>query len=265
MTIVSWEELVEGRSSPASRGQIVQLTVGVFDGLHVGHRRLLAAVGRGPEDALSLVLTFRRKSEAQGLILTVPQKLRRMAALGVGAAVLIDFSNDFSTLSPGAFIELLRGRLAIGKITVGPNFRFGRNRDADVRALGQMLAGTSTRLEVVEPALHRGEIVSSSRIRAAIRDGEMADAREMLGTPHEIDLSVLWPDPGQVAPVLPNEEGTLRVERRLIPQVLPVSGRFAVVGRWAGGGAAGELAIGEKWLELRLEREAPVSAIEFMS
>ncbi len=168
------------------------------------------------------MVTFRRppgqvlgKTDQPGLILSLAQKLRRLAELGVGAVVLIDFSEEISTLSGREFIDLLRGRLAIERIVVGPNFRFGRNRDADVRDLEAMLADSSTTVQAIEPVRRGGEIVSSSRIRRAIRDGDLDGAAAMLAAPHEIDLAGFAG--GQAGAVL-------RLARSAMPQVLPVAG-----------------------------------------
>jgi riboflavin kinase/FMN adenylyltransferase len=257
MRIVSWLELVEGRALATDAGRAARVTVGFFDGVHIGHRRLLADITAGAPGSVPVVVTFRQKralaAEGAGLILTLPQRLRRLEALGVGAVVLIDFSDDFSTLSGRAFIDSLRGHLAIEKITVGPNFRFGRNRDADVSALGTMLAGSGTSLEVVDPVLHAGRIVSSSRVRTAIRSGAMDEARGMLGADHEIDLDGL--------PVEGTRPGVLRVPRLAVPQVLPLAGRYRALGCWSGGQVPGELSVAAEIVTLELAREVPVRSV----
>jgi FAD synthase len=266
--VASWEELLAGRTAAgdALRDRPARLTIGVFDGLHLGHRRLMEAITAGAGDAaegpLPVVITFRRppgqvltKSAEPGLILSLQQRLLRFALLGVGAVVLIDFSEELSTLAGREFIDLLRGRLAIERIVVGPNFRFGRNRDADVRDLDAMLEGSPTTVQVVEPVSLGGSVVSSSRIRRSVRAGRLDEAAAMLTVPHEVDLAGVR--------VVRGERGALSMRREDVPQVLPQAGTFAVTGRSAEGGVPGTLTAAEESVVVRLEREADVTALTF--
>jgi len=268
MIVATWNEFLAGDAGtgPDLRGRPARLTIGVFDGLHLGHRRLMSAVTeQGSMTSgrpLSVVITFRRppghvlgRADVSGLILSLPQRLRRMAALGVGVAVLIDFSDEIGTLSGRDFIGLLRGRLAIERIVVGPNFRFGKNRDAGVHDLEAMLAGSPTTVQVIEPVRLGGVVVSSSRIRRAVREGDLDLAAAMLGAPHEIDLA-------GVASVREGA-GVLRFARSAVPQVLPAEGRFAVTARGAGDGVPGTLEAAGQTVVVRLAREAAVTALAF--
>ncbi len=266
MIVATWEEFLAERTAAggALSKRPCRLTVGVFDGLHLGHRRLIDAVtgsgAREADPAIPIVVTFRRPpgqvlgtTGRSGLILSLAQKLRRMADRGVGAAVLIDFSEEISTLSGREFIDLLRGRLAIERIVVGPNFRFGRNRDADVRDLETMLAGGPTTVQTIEPVLLGGEIVSSSRIRRAIRDGDLDGAAAMLAAPHEIDLAGIAAEPRAV----------LRLARDAVAQVLPAAGTFAVTGRGPDGEVPGTLEAAGDTVVVRLAREASIATLAF--
>lgn len=262
MIVASWEEFLAGTLAAAAslRERRVHLTIGAFDGLHLGHRRLMKAIQE--EGAPGVVVTFRRPpgqvlgtTERSGLILTLAQKLRRMAELGVGSAVLIDFSEEISTLSGRDFIDLVRGRLAIERIVVGPNFRFGRNRDADVHDLEAMLAGSRTTVQVIEPVRLGGAVVSSSRVRRAIHDGDLDAASAMLGAPHEVDMTGVA--------MSRHGGGVLRLSRRQVPQVLPAAGRFAVTGRTADGDVPGTLEAAGDSVVVRLAWEAAVTALAF--
>jgi riboflavin kinase / FMN adenylyltransferase len=268
--VATWEEFLAERTAAGDelRQRPCRLTVGAFDGLHLGHRRLIDAVtdsgplgaGHGPGHPIPVVVTFRRPpgqvlgtAGRSGLILSLAQKLRRMAELAVGAAVLIDFSEEISTLSGREFIDLLRGRLAIERIVVGPNFRFGRHRDADVRDLEAMLAGGPTTVQTIEPVLRGGEIVSSSRIRRAIRDGDLDGAAAMLAAPHEIDLAGAATEPGAV----------LHLARAAVDQVLPTAGTFAVTGLGPDGEVPGTLEAAADTVVVRLAREASIATLAF--
>jgi riboflavin kinase/FMN adenylyltransferase len=266
--VATWEEFLAGRTvaGPALLERSARLTVGVFDGLHLGHRRLIAAITgtRGPDDGkrLAVVVTFRRppghvlgRTDVPGLILSLPQKLHRLAALGVGAAVLIDFSREISTLSGRDFIDLLRGRLTIERIVVGPNFRFGKNRDADVRDLEAMLEGSPTTVQAIEPVRFGGEVVSSSRIRRLVREGGLDEAAAMLDAPYEVDLAGVA--------VAREGPGILRLSRAEVPQVLPAAGTYAVTGRSPEGGVTGTLEARKESVVVRLARDAEITTVAF--
>lgn len=268
MIVATWNEFLAGDAGTGAelRGRPARLTIGVFDGLHLGHRRLMSAVtepaSTGSGRPLSVVVTFRRppghvlgRADVAGLILSLPQRLRRMAALGVGVVVLIDFSDEIGTLSGRDFIGLLRGRLAIERIVVGPNFRFGKNRDAGVHDLEAMLAGSPTVVEIIAPVRFGGEIVSSSRIRRSVREGELGEAAAMLGAAHEIDLAGVA--------VAREGRGVLRIARADVPQVLPAAGTYPVTGRAGALTVPATLEAAEGSVVVRLAREAEVTALTF--
>jgi riboflavin kinase/FMN adenylyltransferase len=248
MTVLTWADLTEGR---ARLDGPVSLTIGAFDGLHLGHRSLIAAIREGLPETLPVVITFSRnpslvlgRGAFPGLILSNRQKLERLASLGVGAVAVVDFSEEMSKLSGRVFIGLLRENLVIRTIVVGYDFRFGRDRDTDAGALAQMLRGTGTEVRVTGPVLHRGSVVSSSRIRKSIQDASFAEAGEMLLEDHSLDLRDL--------PVTPGGPGVSLIPRSAVSQVLPRSGRYPVACAGQDGVARcrGELTVGEDVLVL---------------
>ncbi|HTO21638.1 MAG TPA: FAD synthetase family protein [Spirochaetia bacterium] len=246
MIALTWQDLLQ-RRLPAARA--VRLTVGVFDGLHLGHRRLLSEVTGGPQGVDGVVITFSRSPvvvraphEFPGAILTLRQKLERMELLGVGAAVVIDFSDEMSNLSGEAFVRLLRENLTIQRIVVGQNFRFGKKRNSGNDDLKEMLTDTGIELLVTAPVLRGSAMVSSSRIRAAIRAGRLDEARDMLTVPHTIDLREV---PGQAG-----RDGLARFSRSNIQQVLPPAGDYAATLGGPGGERAGTCRVEEDWLTL---------------
>ncbi|MCX7028929.1 MAG: hypothetical protein NTU62_02275, partial [Spirochaetes bacterium] len=140
---------------------------------------------------------------------------------------------------------------------VGPNFRFGMNRDADVHDLEAMLAASQTSVQTIEPVRFGGAIVSSSRNRRSVREGRLDEAAAMLDAPHEVDLA-------GVAAVREGP-GVLRLSRAEVPQVLPAAGSYAVTGITPEGGVHGTLEAAEESVVVRLAREAPVATIMFGS
>ncbi len=261
MTVHTWQDLL-AHAPPFDRP--VRLTLGVFDGLHIGHRRLMEGivVGRGDAESLALVITFRR-SPAQhlspesfpGFILSYEQKLSRLAGLGVEAVVVIDFSHEISHLSGEAFIELLRRNLTIQKIVVGHNFRFGKSRDTGNDDLKEMFSDTGTEVQVAEPVLRGNSIVSSSRIRAAIREADFAEAHAMLIEAYALDL--------RGVPARPAGPGRLSVQRRDITQVLPKQGSYPVLCAGAAGERPGTLRVGTESILVAAEARGDVTTVMF--
>jgi len=205
----------------------VRLTIGVFDGVHLGHRRLIRSVLDGGPGRIPLVVTFEQNPQQllapgsfPGTLTTYAQKLERLESLGVQAVVAIDFSNELSKLSGKAFLGALMENLTIEKIVVGYNFRYGKGRSAGTDDLRETFAGTGTEVDVAEPVLWGDSAVSSSRIRKTVQEAEFAAAREMLGAPFCVDLRGLTLER--------LGSGCYRVQRRILSQILPPVGTYRV-------------------------------------
>jgi riboflavin kinase/FMN adenylyltransferase len=169
------------------------LTIGNFDGVHVGHQKILRGVIERARsmDALSAVLTFfphparvLRPDVAPGLLETLPQRLAEFEALGIEAALILKFDQELAQFSAEGFaqrflVETLRARA----VFVGENFRFGHKQAGDVKLLEELGRENGFAVEIVEPVLVDGQIVSSSAIRAAVREGRVDEAQRMLGRP----------------------------------------------------------------------------------
>jgi len=224
MIVVDWNDMAAGGRL---KNRKVRLTIGVFDGLHLGHRRLMRGVVEGPGDVLPLVIT-------------PSQKIARLDTLGIGAVVLIDFSSEMSNLSGEAFIALLKENLAIEKIVVGSNFRFGRGREAGPGDLKEMLSDTGTDVQVTEPVLWGDKVVSSSRIRKTIQEASFSEAHAMLAAAYAIDLRGIHADRIGAHAV--------RVGGNDLKQVLPRVGRYPVTCQGQAGLATGEVEIRETCL-----------------
>jgi riboflavin kinase/FMN adenylyltransferase len=245
MTVLAWGDLA-ARRPPFDLP--VRLTIGVFDGVHAGHRRLLSEITGAGAGTLSLVMTFSRSpvvvrspGSFPGSILTYEQKVERIGSLGVQAAVVIDFSEEMSNLSGEAFVRLLRKNLTIQRIVVGQNFRFGKKRISGTDDLKEMLSDTGIEVLVTEPVLRGGSMISSSRIRAAIRSGDLGEAREMLGASHAIDLRGIAQQ---------GTGGMVRVARQDIVQVLPPDGEYTVAFEGPAGAQPGTCSVSRDALTL---------------
>jgi len=242
--LIPWAEL--GRPDGAVRAP-VRLTIGVFDGVHLGHRGLIQRILAGDAGRVPLVVTFKQNPQLilapdafPGSITTYAQKLERLETLGVQAVVPIDFSNELSKLSGKAFLGALRENLTIEKIVVGYNFRYGKGRSAGTDDLRGTFAGTGTDVEVAEPVLWGDSAVSSSRIRKTVLEAEFGAAREMLAAPFSVDL--------RGVPLERLGDGCFRVERRILGQVLPPAGTYRV--SCEGQGGTGSLTVAADHLVL---------------
>jgi len=168
--------------------------IGVFDGLHIGHRALVARV-LGRSGLASAVVTFEKNpkrilspSTFHGELSSLDQRLSLIESMGVDICVLIDFSGDFSKLAGRSFLSMLSEGGALRFLAVGRDFRCGHRLDTDSKAIRAFCEELSIEVELLEPVQWGGHPVSSSRIRKAVLEGRLEEAAQMLGRPYEIDL-----------------------------------------------------------------------------
>jgi riboflavin kinase/FMN adenylyltransferase len=240
MKVVSWEEYLAGA--------LVDLpfaaTIGVFDGLHIGHRALVARV-LAHEALASAVLTFRENPKRilsphthRGELSTLDQKLGLIESLSVDFCVLIDFSGDFSKLPGRSFLSILRDSGMLRFLAVGEDFRCGRGLDTAAADIGAFCEESSIGIELVPALRWEGQAVSSSRIRKAVTEGRLDEAQAMLGRPYEIDLRAALPLPGgrlapkgeQARPPTGRYEALLVLGSAL--RAVPVNARLGSDGVW---------------------------------
>ncbi len=167
------------------------LTIGNFDGVHLGHRRILeTAVARARRhDWRAAALTFDphparvvAPDRAPELMTTIEQRLELFAALGVDAVVIMPFTPELARLSPEEFVrDVLVERLGVRRVVVGANFRFGHRHAGDIDAMEALGRRYGFCCEAVEPVLRGGDVVSSSRVRTALAAGRLREARRLLG------------------------------------------------------------------------------------
>ena len=192
-------EIFAGSAAYPKQGPRPVLTIGNFDGLHHGHRHLISRlVARAREMALpSCVYTFDppprvvlAPTRHQPRIQTWPDKVRIMGELGVDQVVVERFTRSFARHPPRWFVdEILGRRISPKALVLGYDFRFGSRRSGDVDTLRAAIPGLP--IEQVAALEMGGEIVSSSRIRALVTQGFVADAERLLGCPHVIRGTVV--------------------------------------------------------------------------
>ena len=175
----------------ANNTQHSVVSVGNFDGVHLGHQMVLKSmVDRARESgAQSAVVTFDphpshvlHSSRRTPLITPLPQKLDLLAATGIDLALVLEFNDELRRWSAREFAErVLRDALKTVEIHEGETFRFGYGAAADVASLSDLGRGCGFTVRAYEPRIVDGAPVSSSRIRALIAAGDIADANALLG------------------------------------------------------------------------------------
>lgn len=184
-----------GLDDPRLLPRPTAVAVGNFDGLHVGHRKILDRLCAlaGERGGRSLVLTFEPHPErALGrrtvrMIDTPEQRIARLRGTCVDAVVVTPFDASFSRLDGPAFVDgILRGKLGARDIVVGRGFRFGRNRTGNTARLGRLGRRLRIVVHVVPPAVRDGRPVSSTAVRSLLERGRVEEAARLLGRPYEI-------------------------------------------------------------------------------
>jgi riboflavin kinase/FMN adenylyltransferase len=190
MRILSWDDFASG----ALKAIPIAATIGVFDGLHIGHRQLISRV-LGQNGLSSVVFTFKVNPKRlhspdsfAGELSTLTQKLDLLASMSMDIAVLIDFSGDFSKLPGRQFLAMLRDGSELHRVAVGAGFRCGYRLDTDAEGIRSFCLECGADMEAIPAVSWAGHPVSSSRIRKAVRDGRLEDVSAMLGRPYELDL-----------------------------------------------------------------------------
>lgn len=176
-------------------GLPLHLSLGVFDGVHVGHQAVIARAVEAArsEGGLAGLLTFdphpirviAPNKAPTNLLETLDHKARVVADLGVELFIPLHFDREFAKMEASEFIAQLTVA-PVRTIAVGEDWRFGHHRSGDVTFLKQEAERRGFKLEAVPPVMHDGERISSTRIRQAIRDGNFEAAEQMLGRPYTV-------------------------------------------------------------------------------
>lgn len=189
-------ELIRGLHNlrPHHRGCVA--TIGNFDGVHLGHQRILERVrgearARGLKSAVMLFepqpQEFFAPDQAPPRLMTLRDKLRALADAGVDQVLCCRFNDAFRSQSAETFVKrILVDGLGVEYLVVGDDFRFGAGRDGDFAYLEK--AGKTFAFEVTDTPTCEvaGERVSSTRVRALLAEGQLANAADLLGKPYAI-------------------------------------------------------------------------------
>ncbi|HEV2491403.1 MAG TPA: bifunctional riboflavin kinase/FAD synthetase [Candidatus Acidoferrales bacterium] len=169
------------------------LTIGNFDGVHLGHRKILATVVQRARatNYLATAITFSphplavlRPESAPPLLETLEQRLRHFDALGLDAALVLHFDHGLASLSPENFVRrILCDTLRANCVLVGENFRFGHKQAGDVAMLRELGGSLGFEVECIPRVNCRGTVVSSTAVRQAVVAGDVGRAVRLLGRP----------------------------------------------------------------------------------
>lgn len=187
--------------SPVALGwPVPAVAVGNFDGVHRGHQALIAAtVARSRQlGGAAMALTFDphpakvvNPAAAPTELLSLEQKVRLLAALGLERLVVLPFTTAVAAQPPEDFVsEILAGALGARWVLVGAGFRFGQGRSGDVGLLERLGRRHGFEVTAMPPVASEGAPISSTRVRAALSRGAMSEVARLLGRPFLIEGSV---------------------------------------------------------------------------
>jgi riboflavin kinase/FMN adenylyltransferase len=173
------------------------LTLGVFDGLHLGHQLIMKTVVERARaiGAVPTVITFEphpravlHPESAPPLLQTFDQKVEALGVLGIEQAIVIHFDEAFSRIRAKDFLgEVVKDRLHAKEVYLGRGFAFGHNREGNIELLKRISGQLGFIADEVPEVALRGQRVSSSRIRELLLRGQVNLARRMLGRPYGVE------------------------------------------------------------------------------
>ncbi|HOR00939.1 MAG TPA: bifunctional riboflavin kinase/FAD synthetase [Anaerolineae bacterium] len=214
------------------------VTIGSFDGLHIGHQRVIQQLIAHAREAgrLSAVVTFHPHPRAvlrpwlSPKVLTTPgEKAVVLAELGLDLLVLLSFSRDMAHTPAPDFVRTLCERLRMAELWVGPDFALGRGREGDVPALQAMGQHLGFEVKVLEPILADGRPISSTWVRELLATGQVGEARRLLGRPYSLAGEVVSGARRGRCLGFPTANLAVRPERALPPD--GVYAVYAIVGK----------------------------------
>ncbi|MEN9573605.1 MAG: hypothetical protein RL514_1460 [Verrucomicrobiota bacterium] len=234
----------ELRASPRK----VCVAIGVFDGVHLGHQQVIrqTLADARQHEGVPVVITFDRHpstvvapDRVPPMLYSLPQKLRAIESLGVANTLLIHFDRTFSQQTGEQFIRTLaRDFGQLHSVCVGAEFTFGHRRSGNVPLLQQLGTELNFTVHGLAAVELDGEPVSSTRIREAVRTGNLAAASQMLGREYSIAGTVIRGDQ------LGRQLGFPTANLEVTGLVLPPNGVYAVRVRVAGREHRGALNLG---------------------
>jgi riboflavin kinase / FMN adenylyltransferase len=177
------------------------LTLGVFDGLHLGHQKIMETVVTRARNinAVATAITFDphpravlQSDNAPPLLQTLDQRLGALEVLGIEQTIIIRFSKQFAATNAADFLrDVVKERLQAREVYLGKGFAFGKSRAGNIGLLREMSRELGFFADEVEEVQLRGQRISSSKIRQLLSEGKVNLARRMLGRPYGVEGRVV--------------------------------------------------------------------------
>ena len=177
------------------------IALGSFDGLHLGHLSLIQKVKEEAEknSGKSMIYTFKNhprtlinKDTAPKLLMDNDEKIQILDKYGIDAVYFQEFNEKFMKITPEEFIKMLVEKFNAKGLVVGFNYKFGYKNSGDINLLRQLQKKYNYELYVMEPYTYKNEVISSTRIRKAIEEGNVEEAYEMLNRPYSLKGTVVY-------------------------------------------------------------------------
>ena len=193
--------VVTGRQAFRRPPRRAVVTVGVFDGVHRAHQRLIQTAVRWARAirGTSVAITFDPDPQvvldprhAPSLLMPMPARLRCLQTLGVDVVWVIPFTTSFARLAPETFVRtILAARLQARGVVVGETFAFGKDQRGNLDLLKRLGRQLGMRVMALRPVMQGGQPISSSRIRQLVQHGQLTQAQRLLGRPVELSGTVV--------------------------------------------------------------------------
>lgn len=235
---------------PHPNGTVV--TVGTFDGVHLGHMAVLREIAERARVAgrQSVLVTFEphplevvNPQAAPPLLTTGPERREVLALTGLDYVVFLRFDRRLADFTPERFVrEVLIGRCGMRELVIGHDHGFGRGRSGDVETLRRLGASDGFAVDVVGAVELAGHAVSSTAIRRAVAGGDLRTAARLLGRPYTLSGRVVRGEGRGRTIGIPTINVGEVPERKL----LPPDGVYAARVEWAGGRVGGMLNQGSR-------------------
>lgn len=227
----------------ASIARPTVLTLGVFDGLHLGHQAIMETVAQRAKAAgcTATAITFDphpravlHPETAPPLLQTLDQRLANFNVLGIDQAIVINFTKEFASQDAEAFLKrIVHERLQAKEIYLGHGFAFGKGRGGNIELLRRMSRNLGFVADEVPEVRLRGIRISSSRIRQLLKDGKVNLARRMLGRPYGIEGVIIRGDRRGHTIGFPT--ANLKPQNRVVPKFGVYATATLIEGIWKRG------------------------------
>jgi riboflavin kinase/FMN adenylyltransferase len=194
-------EIVRGLDSLKKSYINTVLTIGNYDGMHIGHQKILSMVRERAAEikGTSMLMTFDphpmkvlAPERNMKLLITPREKERLIESMGIDVLLYVNFTKEFSRMLPEDFIEkILIEKIRVKEIIVGSNYAFGKNKKGTVDLLRRRGEKYGFRVRAVRNAEVHGQVVSSSSIRSLLQKGAVSEVSKFLGRVYSIEGTVI--------------------------------------------------------------------------